>query len=166
MDIPEILAQIDSYHCRLVEITGGEPLLQQETPVLIRTLLDLGYTVLLETNGSQDIRMIDDRCNRILDIKCPSSGESRKNCLGNLEVLTARDEIKFVIGSREDYEYAKFILSTYLPQRDYLNPPLLSPVSNRIDAEELARWILDDHLDARLQLQLHKLIWSPEQRGV
>jgi len=166
LEIPAILEQIGDYRCRLVEITGGEPLLQGDTPELIRALLDREFTVLLETNGSRDIGITDERCIRILDIKCPSSGESEKNHLENLRILTVRDEIKFVIGNREDYEYAKFILSTYLPQRDHLKPPLLSPVFNRMDTEMLARWILEDRLDVRLQLQLHKLIWGPEQRGV
>jgi len=166
LEIPEILQKVSLFDCRLVEITGGEPLIQEQTPELIGRLLDQAFTVLLETNGSRDIGAVDERCIRIVDIKCPSSGESEKNRLENLKILTSHDEIKFVIGSREDYEYAKFILSTGLPHRDTMKPPLLSPVFGKIDAQTLARWILQDRLDVRLQLQLHKLIWDPEHRGV
>jgi 7-carboxy-7-deazaguanine synthase len=166
LEIPEILRKVSLFDCRLVEITGGEPLLQEQTPALIRTLLNQDFTVLLETNGSLDIGAVDERCIRILDVKCPSSGESEKNRLENLDVLTPDDELKFVIGSRQDYEYAKFILATFLPERTHLKPPLFSSVFSRIDTQTLAQWILRDHLDVRLQIQLHKLIWGPEQRGV
>lgn len=166
LDIPEIMRQVASFNCRLVEITGGEPLMQEQTPELIRTLLNQTFTVMLETNGSQDIGAVDERCVRIIDIKCPSSGESEKNCLENLKIMAPHDEIKFVIGSREDYEYAKFILSTRLPHRSNLKTPLLSPVFGKIDLQTLAQWILQDRLDIRLQIQLHKIIWGPEQRGV
>lgn len=166
LEIPEIVRRVGAFDCRLVEITGGEPLIQEQTPELIGTLLDQAFTVLLETNGSQDIGVVDERCIRILDIKCPSSGESKKNHLKNLKKMTPHDEIKFVVGSREDYEYAKFILSTCLPHRNHLKPPLLSPVFGKIDTQTLAQWILQDHLDVRLQVQLHKLIWDPESRGV
>lgn len=166
LEISEILDRISKFDCRLVEITGGEPLIQEQTPELLRTLLNRNFTVLLETNGSLDIGAVDERCVRILDIKCPSSGESDQNRLENLKLLTPRDEIKFVIGNREDYEYAKFILSSRLSRRNAISPPLLSPAFGTIDAASLARWILQDRLDVRLQLQLHKLIWGPEQRGV
>jgi 7-carboxy-7-deazaguanine synthase len=166
LEIPEILRQVSQFNCRLVEITGGEPLIQEQTPELITTILDHDFTVLLETNGSRDIDAVDERCIRILDIKCPSSGESGKNQLKNLQLLTFNDEIKFVIGSREDYEYAKYILSTGLPRRNKMKPPLFSPVFGKTDPQTLARWILQDRLDVRLQLQLHKLIWGPEQKGV
>jgi 7-carboxy-7-deazaguanine synthase len=166
LEIPEILRKVSLFDCRLVEITGGEPLLQEQTPALIRTLLNQDFTVLLETNGSLDIGAVDERCIRILDVKCPSSGESEKNRLENLDVLTPDDELKFVSGSRQDYEYAKFILATFLPERTHLKLPLFSPVFSRIDTQTLAQWILRDHLDVRLQIQLHKLIWGPEQRGV
>jgi 7-carboxy-7-deazaguanine synthase len=106
MDVSEIIDRVSGYDCRLVEITGGEPLLQEETPALISGLLDRGFTVLLETNGSMDISGVDGRCIRILDVKCPSSGEAEKNDFGNLPLLTHEDEIKFVVGDRADYEYA------------------------------------------------------------
>lgn len=166
LEIPEIERQISSFDCRLVEITGGEPLLQAETPELIRTLLDRNYTVLLETNGSREIGVVDERCIRIVDVKCPSSGESEKNRLENLDIITPNDEVKFVIGNREDFEYAKSIISTHLSRRHGLKPPLISPVFGRMNPESLAQWILEDHLDVRLQIQLHKVIWGAEKRGV
>jgi len=159
--IRDIEREIQAFDCHLVEVTGGEPLLQTETPELIRGLLDRGYTVLLETNGSRDIGVIDERCVRIVDVKCPSSGESGKNRLENLGILTPNDEVKFVIGDREDYEYAKSVIVRRLSRRDGLKPPLLSPVFGRIEPERLARWILEDHLDARLQIQLHKILSLP-----
>lgn len=165
-EISDIERQIRSFGCRLVEITGGEPLLQAETPELIRTLLDRRYTVLLETNGSMDIGCIDERCIRIVDMKCPSSGESEKNRLENLAIITPNDEVKFVIGDRADFEYAKGVISTHLSRSSGLNPPLISPVFGRMNPESLARWILEDHLDVRLQIQLHKVIWGAEKRGV
>jgi 7-carboxy-7-deazaguanine synthase len=129
-------------------------------------LLDRHYTVLLETNGSREIGVIDERCIRIVDVKCPSSGESEKNRLENLAIITPNDEVKFVIGNREDFAYAKSVISTHLSRRNDLKPPLLSPIFGRISPEILARWILEDHLDARLQIQLHKVIWGTEKRGV
>jgi Organic radical activating enzymes len=147
-----------------VEITGGEPLIQKETPELIKKLLDQEFTVLLETNGSQDIGVVDERCVRILDIKCPSSGESENNDLENLGKITPHDEIKFVILNREDYEYAKFILSSSILTQNNLKPPSFSPVFGKMDPETLAQWILEDHLDVRLQIQLHKLIWGLKEK--
>jgi 7-carboxy-7-deazaguanine synthase len=166
LEIQEIEREIRSFDCRLVEITGGEPLLQPETLELIKVLLDRHHTVLLETNGSLEIGGVDERCIRIVDVKCPSSGESDKNRLENLAIITPNDEVKFVIGDREDFAYAKSIISTHLSGRNGLKPPLISPVFGRIDLENLARWILEDHLDVRLQIQLHKVIWGAEKRGV
>ena len=166
LEILDIERQIRSFHCRLVEITGGEPLLQTQTPELIRTLLDRHYTVLLETNGSREIGVVDERCIRIVDVKCPSSGESEKNQLENFDIITPNDEVKFVIGNREDFEYANSFISTHLSRRNGLKPPLISPVFGRMNPESLAQWILEDHLDARLQIQLHKWIWGAEKRGV
>jgi 7-carboxy-7-deazaguanine synthase len=165
-EISDIERQISSFGCHLVEITGGEPLLQTGTPELIRTLLDHGCTVLLETNGSLDIGCIDERCARIVDVKCPSSGESAKNRLENLALVTPNDEVKFVVGDRKDFDYAKGVIATHLSRRDRLKPPLISPVFGRMNPEILARWILEDHLDVRLQIQLHKVIWGAEKRGV
>ncbi len=165
-EIPEIERKVRSFGCPLVEVTGGEPLLQAGTPGLIRALLDLGYTVLMETNGSLDIGVIDGRCVRIVDVKCPSSGESAKNRLENLAIVTPNDEVKFVIGDRADFDYAKGVIAGHLSCRSGLKPPLIAPVFGRMDPEILARWILEDHLDVRLQIQLHKVIWGAEKRGV
>jgi 7-carboxy-7-deazaguanine synthase len=167
-EIPQILAQISAFGCRLVEVTGGEPLTQAETPELISRLLSAGYSVLLETNGSLDIGAIDPNCVRIVDIKCPSSGMSDRNDLRNLEKLSGMDELKFVIGSRADYEFAKNILSALphlhaAPREIKVN---FSPVFSEISPRSLAEWILKDRLPVRLNLQLHKIIWDPEKRGV
>jgi 7-carboxy-7-deazaguanine synthase len=164
--IDDIEREIRPFRCTLVEVTGGEPLLQPQTPKLIRRLLDDGYTVLLETNGSRDIGIVDDRCTRIVDVKCPSSGQADANRLENLAIVTPNDEVKFVIGDREDFDYAKDIIATRLSPGRGLKPPLVSPVYGRLDPKDLARWILEDHLDARLQIQLHKVIWGSAKRGV
>jgi len=166
MEIDEIIEKVASYSCNLVEITGGEPLIQHETTDLIKKLLDSDFKVLLETNGSQDINGIDKNCVRIVDIKCPSSGEHEKNDFENLRRLTERDEMKFVIGNRNDYDYAKEILLHGNPDLAVNIKVHFSPVYGKMHPEELARWILDDHLDVRLHMQLHKQIWNPEQRGV
>ena len=166
LEIPAILEKVRTYPCSLVEVTGGEPLLQNETPKLVYHLLEQGFTVLLETNGSLDISKVDLRCVRILDVKCPSSGQAHFNDLTNLQRLTSRDEVKFVIGDREDYEFAKQILK----QLDA--PPLdpsrihFSPVFGGLKPDTLAQWILTDHLPVRFHLQLHKTIWHPQLRGV
>jgi 7-carboxy-7-deazaguanine synthase len=165
-EINDIEREIRPFRCTLVEVTGGEPLLQAQTPELIRKLLDKRYTVLLETNGSRDIGIVDDRCTRIVDVKCPSSGQADKNRLENLNIITPNDEVKFVIGDREDFDYAKAVVSTLLSRRDDLKPPLFSPAFGRLNPKSLARWILEDHLDVRLQIQLHKVIWGADKRGV
>lgn len=166
MEIGEIIDRVASCRCRLVEVTGGEPLIQQETPFLILNLLEKGYEVLLETNGTQDISLVDERCVRIVDIKCPSSGEDKNNDLENLNRLTDKDEVKFVIGGREDYEYARKILEIIDYKSSRMSPVHFSPVFGKMDPEILAEWILEDNLNVRLQIQLHKIIWDPEQRGV
>ena len=163
MEIPEIMELVRWLRCDLVEVTGGEPLIQAETPPLIGRLLDAGHTVLLETNGSIDIGVVDPRCIRIMDIKCPSSGMARQNDLRNLKKLGVQDELKFVIGSREDYEFARDLLSTLATARSKVN---FSPVFGSLAPWSLAEWILEDHIDVRLNLQLHKIIWGPEARGV
>jgi 7-carboxy-7-deazaguanine synthase len=165
MEVPEILERVKAHRCRLVEITGGEPLIQEETPLLVSRLLQEGFTVLMETNGSLDISRVDPRCVRVVDIKCPSSGQMDCNDLRNLDRLSDRDELKFVMGHRDDYEYAKHVLGA-------MRHPIgagranFSPVFGVIDPSILAAWILEDHLEVRLNLQLHKIIWDPEQRGV
>jgi 7-carboxy-7-deazaguanine synthase len=163
--IEKIIEQIKEFGCNLVEITGGEPLLQLETPTLISQLLDRGFQVLLETNGTLSIGNIDPRCIRILDIKCPSSNEANSFLFENIEYLTKKDEIKFVIGSRLDYEFARTMIWEKLAQRPARGIHL-SPVFGQITPENLATWILEDKLPARLSLQQHKIIWNPDQRGV
>jgi len=166
MEIDTIIGHLSAYECPLVEITGGEPLIQKETPHLVERLLKVGYKVLVETNGSLDISQIDNRCIRIVDIKCPLSGEAGQNDLRNLERLTDDDEVKFVLSGREDYEYAKEILTHINLTLSRMNRVHFSPVFGKIEPKILAKWILDDHLKVRLHLQLHKIIWSPDQRGV
>ena len=165
MEITEIINRIDAHRCRLVEITGGEPLLQSQTPILIHRLLENGYEVMLETNGSLDISRVDGRCIKIVDIKCPTSGESDKNDLGNLKRLGSKDQVKFVIGDRSDYEYSKVTMGSISP--DFPEEQILfSPVSGGISPSQLAEWILEDNLNVRLHLQLHKIIWPDKKRGV
>ena len=163
MEIPEIMERVRRLRCDLVEVTGGEPLIQADTPLLIGGLLDAGHTVLLETNGSIDIGVVDPRCIRIMDIKCPSSGMAGQNDLRNLQKLGVQDELKFVIGSREDYEFARDLLSTLPAARYKIN---FSPVFGSLALRSLAEWILEDRLPVRLNLQLHKIIWGPEATGV
>ncbi|MBF0235093.1 MAG: radical SAM protein [Desulfamplus sp.] len=166
MEIKEIIKKVRIFGCGLVEITGGEPLIQKETSLLIDQLLNLEYQVLVETNGSIAIDTISARCIRIVDIKCPSSGESSKNLLRNIDLLGDNDEIKFVIADRTDYEFAKnLIINTKLRKINTLRIHL-SPVYGKIQPETLASWILNDRLGARLSMQLHKLIWHPDKRGV
>ncbi|MGD9732502.1 MAG: 7-carboxy-7-deazaguanine synthase QueE [Desulfamplus sp.] len=166
MLIEDIVKNVDGFGCNLIEITGGEPLIQQETPLLADLLLSRGYKVLVETNGSVSLNVISDRCIRIVDIKCPSSGESKKNLLQNIDLLGKEDEIKFVIADRIDYEFAKsMIANSSLNKLDPLRIHF-SSVYGSIKLDELASWMLKDKIGARLSLQLHKIIWDPEKRGV
>jgi len=164
MNIKKIIKQIDGYQCRLVEITGGEPLLQEHTPDLVSELLNTGRTVLLETNGSLDISRVDPRCIKIIDIKCPGSGESKKNDISNLNRLCPTDQVKFVITDRTDYDYAKNLFISFWPVASPI-PILFSPAHNLMDPAELAGWILKDHLNLRLHLQLHKILWPKIEKG-
>lgn len=164
--VPEIVARVQAFQCSLVEVTGGEPLLQQDTPTLIARLLDLGHTVLLETNGSVDITPVDRRCIRIVDFKCPSSGAADANDFANIARLQPHDEVKCVIGDREDYEFAKVVLERIQGSRTGQAKVLLAPVFGLLEPRQLVRWILADRLPVRLNLQLHKYIWDPDQRGV
>ncbi len=165
MDITEIMDKITAYNCSLVEVTGGEPLLQNKTPLLIYRLLEKGYEVMMETNGSLDIAVVDERCIKIVDIKCPASGESDKNDLENLKKLNNNDQIKFVIGNDKDYEYAKEIIDSKCPGFPK-GQILFSPVAGEMEPDQLAEWILKDNFNVRLHLQLHKIIWPDKQRGV
>jgi len=158
MEIAEILERVREARCSLVEVTGGEPLIQPETPLLISALLDDGRRVLLETNGSVDIGAVDPRCVRIVDIKCPSSGMSGQNDLRNLEKLAAHDELKFVIANRADYQFARDFLTNFPALSCTMN---FSPAFGVLDPRTLAEWILQDCLPVRLNLQLHKIVKMP-----
>jgi len=161
----EIVDAIATHRCPLVEITGGEPLLQKNVLPLMSMLCDSDYTVLLETSGAHDISKVDPRVHRIMDLKTPGSGEVDKNLWPNIEHLTIRDEVKFVMGSREDYEWSRDKVQRYdLPSR--CRAVLFSPIFGRIDPREIVEWILADKLKVLFQLQMHKFIWSPTQRGV
>ena len=149
----------------LVEITGGEPLLQKNVLPLMRMVCDAGRTVLIETSGAHDIGRIDPRVHRIMDLKTPSSGECARNLFSNIPHLTQRDEVKFVIGSREDYEWARErILEHQLARR--CGAVLFSPVFGRIEPVRIVEWMLADKVEARFQLQMHKFIWDPAAKGV
>jgi 7-carboxy-7-deazaguanine synthase len=163
--LAQIHAEVASYNCSLVEITGGEPLLQRNVHPLMSSLCDAGYTVLIETSGAHDISRIDSRVHRIMDIKCPSSGEAQRNRWQNIDHLTMQDEVKFVIGDLDDYRWAKDITEkNALCER--VRSVLFSPVFGKITPHELATAILRDHLPVRFQVQLHKIIWPPDTRGV
>jgi 7-carboxy-7-deazaguanine synthase len=161
----EIVDAVAAFRCPLVEITGGEPLLQENVTPLTTMLCDAGYTVLLETSGALDISKVDPRVHRIMDLKTPGSGEGDKNLWSNIDHLTLRDEVKFVMGSREDYEWSRDRVQHYnLPSR--CHTVLFSPIFGRIDPRQIVEWILADKLNVRFQLQMHKFIWSPTQKGV
>jgi 7-carboxy-7-deazaguanine synthase len=164
MSIAKIEAEVARHGCPLVEVTGGEPLLQRNTPALLARLCDLGYTVLLETSGAHDIGRVDARVCRIMDLKCPSSGEVHRNLASNLLKLTGRDEVKFVVGTEEDYRWAARQIASG-PWAQTVQAVLISPVHG-IELRWLAERMIADRLPARLQVQLHKLIWSPAARGV
>ena len=165
MEIGDILQRVDSAGVRLVEITGGEPMLQgEETASLVRELLDKGYEVLVETNGSMNISELDKRATIILDMKTPGSAMSDKMDLENLELIKNSDEVKFVICSRDDYEWSKGIVSQYgLEERCKV---LFSPGFGMLQPRDLAAWIIEDRLHVRLNIQLHKYIFDPGERGV
>ena len=165
MSVDEVVADVEARGCPIVEVTGGEPLLQADVYPLMQRLLDSGKTVLIETGGHRSIANVPAGVIRVMDVKCPGSGESDRNDWSNLAHLTRADEVKFVIADRADYEYARDIV-----QRENLsarvNAVLLSPVHGELDARLLSEWVIADRLDVRVQLQVHKYIWSPETRGV
>ncbi len=162
--VAEVLQQAARYPLQLTEITGGEPLLQPETPALALALLQRGASVLVETNGTLDIDQLPSGCIRIMDIKTPSSGHAHATLWSNVEKLQASDQVKFVIADHGDWLFCRCIIEEYHLLE--LCPVLCSPVFGACPAEALATWILDSRLAVRLQLQLHKYIWSPERRGV
>lgn len=163
MSIDDVVARVKSYGCPLVEVTGGEPLAQAESLDLVRRLADEGFEVLIETSGSIDIAPVDPRAAIILDIKCPGSGEAGKNRWENIDHLKAKDEIKFVIADRADYDWSRRVIEERKLDRWTI---LFSPVWGEMDMQQLAGWMLADHVPARFQTQLHKHIWGAEARGV
>ena len=163
--LDSVLAEVDAYGCPLVEVTGGEPLLQADVYPLMESLLARGRTVLLETGGHRSTARVPTGVVTILDVKCPGSGESEKNDWTNLERLQPHDEVKFVIKDRTDYEYARDVIARHdLARRAAAIH--FSPVHGVMDARTMAEWVLADHLPVRVQLQLHKYIWDPATRGV
>ena len=160
----EIITEIEKFSCKLVEITGGEPLVQHESIDLMKQLCDKGFDVMLETGGSLPIKDIDKRVKIIMDLKCPSSGMVKKNLYQNIDQLKLVDEVKFVIGTREDYEWTKDII-----QKHNLTGKcevLFSVVFGMLRPVSLVEWILEDKLNVRFQLQMHKFIWEPNAKGV
>ena len=165
MSVDEVVQEVDRLACPLVEITGGEPLLQKDVYPLMSRLLDAGYRVLIETGGHISIEQVPEPVVKIVDVKCPGSGESQKMHWPNLDRLAPHDEVKFVIKDRVDYEYARDVVQRYrLDER--AAAVLFSPVHGVMDPQTLASWILEDRLAVRLQLQLHKYVWEPTARGV
>jgi len=163
--LDEVLAETLGYDCPLVELTGGEPLLQRAVLPLMTALSDAGRTVLIETSGAHDISKIDSRVHRIMDLKTPDSGECARNLWSNVEQLTQRDEVKFVIGSRADYEWSRQQVRD-LDLIPRVNAVLFSPVFGKIAPASIVDWLLEDKLNVRFQLQLHKFVWEPAARGV
>lgn len=164
LSIEEIVEKVGSYECRLVEVTGGEPLAQSQAFTLITNLCDKEHTVLIETSGAIDTAPVDPRAHVILDVKCPGSGMSDRMYWPNLSRLSMKDEAKFVLADRADYEWARDVIA----QRELASrcTVLMSPVFGSLDPRQLAEWVLADRLPVRMQLQLHKLIWAPDMRGV
>ncbi|MEW5843664.1 MAG: radical SAM protein [Bacteroidota bacterium] len=164
MSVEEIISEVKKYDCKLIEITGGEPLFQDESIELMKRLCDEGFDVMLETGGSLPIKDIDKRVMIILDLKCPSSKMMKKNLYENLDFIKPTDEIKFVIGTREDYDWTKDILKKYELEKKC--SILLSVVFGALEPAKLVEWMLEDNLKVRFQLQMHKFIWEPTAKGV
>ena len=164
MSVDEILTEVEKLECKLVEVTGGEPLIQNETPELVQRLLDSGCTVLVETGGAIDISMISDKAIRVMDVKCPGSDMSDKMNFDNFSKLNSNDEIKFVIMDRTDFDWATKVIQDY--KLEAVAKILFSPVFGALKPDVLAQWILDSGLEVRMQMQMHKLIWAPDVKGV
>ena len=165
MSIDDILAEVERHDCDTVELTGGEPLLQREVYSLMQHLLDRGKTVLVETGGHVSLEQVPPAVHTIMDVKCPGSGEAHTTDWENLDRLDANDEVKFVITDRADYDYACDVLRRHALQ-DKVAAVLFSPVHGVLDPKTLSEWVLADRLPVRVQLQVHKYIWSPGTRGV
>jgi 7-carboxy-7-deazaguanine synthase len=170
MTLEEIVDAVRRHGCNLVEVTGGEPLAHPNAFPLVERLLDEGFTVMVETSGAFDVAPVDPRAHRIMDLKCPGSGESERNLWANLDHLTDRDEVKFVVKDRVDYEWTRDTIREHgldvRLEEGTLRALLVSPVWGDVDLEELAGWILEDALPVRFQVQLHKLIWGADTPGV
>jgi 7-carboxy-7-deazaguanine synthase len=163
--LAEVIDEVLKYDTPMVEITGGEPLLQKNVLPLMTALCDAERTVLIETSGAHDISQIDPRVHRIMDLKTPGSGECARNLESNIPHLTKGDEVKCVIGSREDYEWSR----EQVLKHDLVNrcgTVLFSPIFGRIEPRQIVEWIIEDKLPVRFQLQMHKFIWDPKQKGV
>lgn len=165
MSVEDVMQQVDQYNSPLVEVTGGEPLLQDEVYPLMERLLDGGRTVLLETGGQIELSRVPSAVIKVLDVKCPASGESAKVEWGNIDRLGSRDQVKFVIQDRGDYEFARDTLTRHALDRRCA-AVLFSPVHGVMSPKDLSAWILEDRLRVRLQLQIHKHIWGAHVRGV
>jgi len=164
MALDDVLAKVRSFDCQLVEVTGGEPLHQPEAFTLIERLCADGYEVLVETSGAIDITPVDSRAHIIMDVKCPGSGMKDRMDWENLDRVAGKDEIKFVLKDRADYEFARATITLHrLAERC---PVLFSPSFGELDPRQLSEWVLDDKLPVRIQLQLHKFIWDPNMKGV
>ena len=164
--IDDVVAQVQSFGCELVEVTGGEPLAQKSAFDLVRRLCDEGFEVLVETGGYVSTGELDERAKVILDVKCPASGEESRNHWQNLERLRSdKDEVKFVVADRSDWDYAQTVIEKYDLQTR-ARAVLISPAWDQIDLQDLANWVAQSGLNIRMQLQLHKYIWGPEVRGV
>lgn len=164
MTLEEILRAVAAYSCRLVELTGGEPLIQENSAELLKKLCDVGYRTLLETNGAVDVGQVDPRVVKIMDVKCPSSGHSNDMLWDNIRYLGPDDEVKFVLADREDYDYARRVVEKYsLASKMTV---IFSPVYGLMSYQDIAKWILEDGVDVRMGLQLHKIIWPEATRGV
>lgn len=165
MSVDAVLQQVDTYGSPLVEVTGGEPLLQEDVYPLMDRLLESGRTVLLETGGQIDVSRVPGAVIKVMDVKCPASGESGRNDWSNIDRLGSRDQVKFVIKDRGDYEFARDILGRHALERRCA-AVLFSPVHGVLEPRVLSEWILEDKLPVRLQLQIHKHIWGANVRGV
>ena len=164
MEITYIMSEIKRWDCNLVEVTGGEPLFQDECIDLLNELVNSNYEVMLETGGSLSISDVPKKVVKIVDFKCPSSGMVKKNLWSIVDDLQAHDEVKFVIGNREDFDWVKDRITEY--SLDKICTLLFSPTFGEIDPQQIVEWILAENLPVRMQLQMHKMIWSPEEKGV
>jgi 7-carboxy-7-deazaguanine synthase len=164
LPVETILDRVKAFGLSRVAVTGGEPLIQDNAFGLVKKLLDRGYTVLVETNGAVSLAPLDPRAVKVMDVKCPSSGEAAKMAWGNFSVLTPQDEVKFVIADAADYDYAKSVVAKYRTGVPF--KALFSPAFGLMPPDRLANWIVADRLDVRFQLQLHKVVWDPATRGV